>query len=196
MMTMLYEFDAPFVYWTEVDNHKSIKAQLMPFIEKLSQNDKCTVSVNGSISTYYHQTYPYINGKMLEDIIWKPLDNMMNSRGIEKPSDGYKLDGLWWNNYQPGGFANVHKHERADWSGIYLLHLEEPNTTTFYAQYAQHPNSHYMSQYKTFDEVGEGNVMIFPSGMQHAALPCISNRIIISFDIIYRTKQIDLVLGS
>jgi len=193
---MIYKFDCPFVFWTEVKNHKSIKNQILPFIKKLSENNTCTVTSDKAISTYYHQSYPYIQHTMLEDIIWKPLDEMMTTCGIEKPVNGYKLDGLWWNNYQSGGFTKVHKHERADWSGIYLLHLEEPNTTTFYAQYAQHPNSNYMSQYKTFDEVGEGNVMIFPSGMQHAALPCTSNRIIISFDIIYNERKIDLVVGS
>ena len=55
---MIYEFDSPFVYWTEVNNHKTIKDSLVPTIKALSKSDTNTVTVDGSISSYYHQTYP------------------------------------------------------------------------------------------------------------------------------------------
>lgn len=192
----LYEFDAPFVYWTQVENHDKIKPRLMPFINKLSENNNSTVTVDGSTSTYYHQTYPYITGDMLESIIWKPLDEMMNVKGLEKPMDGYSIEGLWWNNYAPGGRTEVHKHERADWSGVYILHLEGENTTTVCSQYGQSPNSGYMNQIKKFTDVGEGHVMIFPGFMQHYAAPSDGNRIVIAFDIVYNKKKIPLILGS
>jgi len=193
---MIHEFQGPFVYWTEVDNHASIKSRLMPFIKKLSENNNSTVTVDGSTSTYYHQTYPYITGDMLEEIVWKPLDDMMNTKGLEKPEDGYGIEGLWWNNYTDGGRTQVHKHERADWSGVYVLHLEGENTTTFCSQYGQSPNSGYMNEIKRFSEVTEGCVMIFPSFMQHYADVSQGNRIIVSFDITYNKKRIPLTLGT
>ena len=193
---MIHEFQGPFVYWTEVDNHASIKSRLMPFIKKLSENNNSTVTVDGSTSTYYHQTYPYITGDMLEEIVWKPLDDMMNTKGLEKPEDGYGIEGLWWNNYTDGGRTQVHKHERADWSGVYVLHLEGENTTTFCSQYGQSPNSGYMNEIKRFSEVPEGCVMIFPSFMQHYADVSQGNRIIVSFDITYNKKRIPLTFGT
>ena len=47
---MIYEFDSPFVYWTEVNNHKTIKDSLVPTIKALSKSDTNTVTVDGSIT--------------------------------------------------------------------------------------------------------------------------------------------------
>ena len=108
---------------------------------------------------------------------------MIEEKGFDKP-EKFEIDGFWWNNYQAGGNTRVHKHSRSDWSGIYLLHLEEPNTTTFIAQYGEAPNTDFMNKNKTMDEVTEGHVMIFPSFLLHYAQPSVKNRIIISFDVI------------
>ena len=188
-----YEFDNPFVYWTEVNNHKTIKDSLVPTIKSLSESDTNTVTVDGSISSYYHQTYPYINKSMLTDIVYNPVQQMMEERGFDKPKK-LEIDGFWWNNYEAGGKTQVHKHSSGDWSGIYLLHLEEPNTTTFIAQYGEASNSNFMNQNKTIDFLSEGYVMIFPSFLLHYAQPSIKNRIVISFDVICHYKKIPLML--
>ena len=190
---MIYEFDSPFVYWTEVNNHKTIKDSLVPTIKALSKSDTNTVTVDGSISSYYHQTYPYINKSMLTDIVYNPVQQKIEEKGFDKP-EKFEIDGFWWNNYQAGGNTRVHKHSRSDWSGIYLLHLEEPNTTTFIAQYGEAPNTDFMNKNKTMDEVTEGHVMIFPSFLLHYAQPSIKNRIIISFDVICHYERTPLIL--
>lgn len=190
---MIYEFDSPFIYWTKVNNHKAIKDGLVPTIKALSKSDTNTVTVDGSISSYYHQRYPYINKSMLTDIVYNPVQHMIEEKGFDKP-DKFEIDGLWWNNYQAGGNTRVHKHSRGDWSGIYLLHLEEPNTTTFIAQYGEASNTEFMNQNKIMDEVSEGHVMIFPSFILHYAKPSIKNRIIISFDVICHYDKSPLIL--
>lgn len=190
---MIYEFDSPFVYWTEVNNHKTIKDSLVPTIKALSKSDTNTVTVDGSISSYYHQTYPYINKSMLTDIVYNPVQQMIEEKDLDKPQR-FEIDGFWWNNYQAGGSTRVHKHSRTDWSGIYLLHLEEPNTTTFISQYGEAPNTDFMNKNKTMDEVTEGHVMIFPSFLLHYAQPSIKNRIIISFDVICHFERTPLIL--
>ena len=190
---MIYEFDSPFVYWTEVNNHKTIKDSLVPTIKALSKSDTNTVTVDGSITSYYHQTYPYISKSMLTDIVYNPVQQMIEEKGFDKP-EKFEIDGFWWNNYQAGGNTRVHKHSRSDWSGIYLLHLEEPNTTTFIAQYGEAPNTDFMNKNKTMDEVTEGHVMIFPSFLLHYAQPSIKNRIIISFDVICHFERTPLIL--
>ena len=188
-----FNFDAPFIFWTKVNNHKQIKDTIVPVIKIISDNDNATVTVDGSTTTYYHQKYSYFTNDILENIIWKPLEQMHEEKNISKPQ-GYNLDALWWNNYTSGGRTKVHKHERADWSGIYLLHLEEPNTTTFYSQYGEAPNSGYMNQHKVLNDAVEGDVIIFPSFMQHCGDVCTKNRIIVSFDVISEYERSPLVI--
>jgi len=190
---MIHEFNAPFVFWTKVNNHKKIKDTLVPIIKTISNNDNSTVTVDGSTTTYYHQTYSYFTSDMIDDIILKPIEQMHTEKNLNRPLR-FHLDALWWNNYTSGGRTKVHKHQHADWSGIYLLHLEEPNTTTFYSQYGEAPNIGYMNQHKVMDNVVEGDVMIFPSFMQHCADVCTKNRIIVSFDVISEFERTPLVI--
>ena len=190
---MIHEFNAPFIFWTKVNNHKKIKDTLVPIIKTISNNDNSTVTVDGSTTTYYHQTYSYFTSDMIDDIILKPIEQMHTEKNLNRPLR-FHLDALWWNNYTSGGRTKVHKHQHADWSGIYLLHLEEPNTTTFYSQYGEAPNIGYMNQHKVMDNVVEGDVMIFPSFMQHCADVCTKNRIIVSFDVISEFERTPLVI--
>tara|TARA_B100000378_G_scaffold36547_1_gene27596 strand:- start:134 stop:712 length:579 start_codon:yes stop_codon:yes gene_type:complete len=190
---MIHEFNAPFVFWTKVNNHKKIKDTLVPIIKTISNNDNSTVTVDGSTTTYYHQTYSYFTSDMIDDIILKPIEQMHTEKNLNRPLR-FHLDALWWNNYTSGGRTKVHKHQHADWSGIYLLHLEEPNTTTFYSQYGEAPNIGYMNQHKVMDNAVEGDVMIFPSFMQHCADACTKNRIIVSFDVISEFERSPLVI--
>ena len=188
-----FNFDAPFIFWTKVNNHKKIKDTLVPIIKTISNNDNSTVTVDGSTTTYYHQTYSYFTSDMIDDIILKPIEQMHTEKNLNRPLR-FHLDALWWNNYTSGGRTKVHKHQHADWSGIYLLHLEEPNTTTFYSQYGEAPNIGYMNQHKVMDNAVEGDVMIFPSFMQHCADVCTKNRIIVSFDVISEFERTPLVI--
>ena len=190
---MIHEFNAPFVFWTKVNNHKKIKDTLVPIIKTISNNDNSTVTVDGSTTTYYHQTYSYFTSDMIDDIILKPIEQMHTEKNLNRPLR-FHLDALWWDNYTSGGRTKVHKHQHADWSGIYLLHLEEPNTTTFYSQYGEAPNIGYMNQHKVMDNAVEGDVMIFPSFMQHCADVCTKNRIIVSFDVISEFERTPLVI--
>ena len=190
---MIHEFNAPFVFWTKVNNHKKIKDTLVPIIKTISNNDNSTVTVDGSTTTCYHQTYSYFTSDMIDDIILKPIEQMHTEKNLNRPLR-FHLDALWWNNYTSGGRTKVHKHQHADWSGIYLLHLEEPNTTTFYSQYGEAPNIGYMNQHKVMDNAVEGDVMIFPSFMQHCADACTKNRIIVSFDVISEFERTPLVI--
>ena len=190
---MIHEFNAPFVFWTKVNNHKKIKDTLVPIIKTISNNDNSTVTVDGSTTTYYHQTYSYFTSDMIDDIILKPIEQMHTEKNLNRPLR-FHLDALWWNNYTSGGRTKVHKHQHADWSGIYLLHLEEPNTTTFYSQYGEAPNIGYMNQHKVMDNAVEGDVMIFPSFMQHCADACTKNRIIVSFDVRSEFERTPLVI--
>ena len=181
---MLFEFENPFVFWTSVKDHQKIKDKLVPRIKRDSANEDLIHRPNEfMVSSFYSQTYDYITDEMLKNIVWDPLEQMHVEKQIMTPPN-YTLEAFWWNVYQPGGFAKVHSHASADWSGVYLLHLEEPNQTYFYSHFGHTPNTGYMNQQKILDEAVEGDVMIFPSFMEHSFHPGAKDRIIIAFDII------------
>ena len=46
---MIHEFDAPFIFWTKVNNHKEIKDTIVPVIKIISDNDNATVTVDGQL---------------------------------------------------------------------------------------------------------------------------------------------------
>jgi hypothetical protein len=178
---MIYDFDNPFVFWTKVNNHEEIKEYLMPHI--LNTPDEKVNYQDGSRTSYFHQQYNYFNKDVIEEIVWKPFEQMFQEKDLGEKPPQFRINSLWFNDYKPGGRTFTHKHNTADWSGIYLLHLEEPNTTVFYSAYGEAPNSTYMNKYKVMDMVPEGYVMLFPSFMLHAAGPCTKQRISIAFDI-------------
>lgn len=132
---MLYEFDNPFVFWTKVENHEEIKQYLIPHI--LDTPEEKVSRYCGSRTSYFHQQYNFFNKKIIEDIVWKPYEQMLDEKNITERPPQFKLNSLWFNDYEPGGSTFTHKHCTADWSGIYLLHLEEPNTTVFYCHYGE-----------------------------------------------------------
>ena len=181
---MLFEFENPFIFWTSVKDHEKMKEQLVPRIRKDSLNESLIHRPNEfMVSSFYSQTYDYITDEMLKNFVWDPLEQMHVEKKIKTPKN-YTLDSLWWNRYYPKGYAKVHSHAAADWSGVYLLHLEEPNLTNFYAHFGHTPNTGYMNQQQTMDMVKEGDVMIFPSFLEHAFHPGEKERIIIAFDIL------------
>jgi cytolysin (calcineurin-like family phosphatase) len=181
---MLFEFENPFVFWTSVKDHQKIKDKLVPRIKRDSANEDLIHRPNEfMVSSFYSQTYDYITDEMLKNIVWDPLEQMHVEKQIMTPSN-YTLEAFWWNVYQPGGFAKVHSHASADWSGVYLVHLEEPNQTYFYSHFGHTPNTGYMNQQKILDEAVEGDVILFPSFLEHSFHPGAKDRIIIAFDII------------
>ena len=184
---MIHEFQAPFVFYTQVKNHSEIKEILLPEITNQSEKDPNLTEINGAITSYYDKVSEIISDEVLDSIVWNPLQLMLDAKGLSKKE--CSLDRLWWNNYKPGGNTQIHQHYKSDWSGIYILHLEGKNTTTFYSLYGDSPNSGYMHQIKTFDELTEGYVMIFPGFLQHRAKECSGNRVIISFDVVERCAR-------
>jgi hypothetical protein len=184
---MIYDFENPFVFWTKVNNHEKIKKDLMPHI--LNTPEDRVTRQDGSRTSFFHQQYNFFNKEIIEEIVWKPYEQMLDEKKITDRPPHYKLSSLWFNDYEPGGRTFAHKHSTSDWSGIYILHLDEPNTTVFYCHYGEAPHTNYMNKYKVMDDIQEGYVMLFPSFMLHAAGPCIKQRVCIAFDITCEYKN-------
>ena len=176
---MIFNFETPFVAWYSIPNHQEIKQELLPKI----QSDSDYIIAPGNAKTnFLNQSLKHFNSSILNSIVWKPFDEMLQEKQLSPTPSESNLTEIWWNIYSPGDHALTHKHINSDFSGIYLLHSQESNPTVFfhdtpscYYPYAQEPY--------TTEHITEGHVILFPSFLQHSVSPCIKERVIVSFNI-------------
>jgi uncharacterized protein (TIGR02466 family) len=187
-----FYFPAPFVYHYNVPEHAQIKQELQPKLEsfyrkhheeqlykwdtrKVHQSGVCT-NFNDALlqRDWYTQ-------KHLQAIVWNSLDELLSK--LKYKNKKCKLVEFWWNVYQKGDSAPVHNHGTFGISGVYLLHLNEPNKTIFFSKSkALLKNYTDIIDYST-NEVPEGTVMLFPSSLSHHVEPAETTRMSISFNV-------------
>lgn len=213
MSIMLLNWPSFFLFWTEVENHKEIKETLLPQIKEQSKNKEyhnaplqvreigdsrwdCEV-----ITTFFNREDPEVKDlftkEILRSIIARPMKKLFNDSNCLVPVKPTKthISEIWYNHYENGHFQEIHAHHGATFSGIYLLELNEPNTTTFYSnmagfQYSRLPgtgsieNNHRLSTVYTTEHIKEGNVILFPSEFSHSVRKCVSSRTTVSFNLL------------
>lgn len=187
---MIHNFPAPFVAWYSIPNHQQIKQQLLPHIySQTSKKQECfkrqyaTGLLSGPTTSFYHQSFDLFTDDILNDIVWKPFDEMMTEKQYQFKTES-NLISLWWNVYDRGDSAKIHRHSAGDFSGIYLLHNEEDNKTVFFHDEVGQPNFPKEDALYYTSHITEGHVMLFPSYLAHYVEPCEKNRVIISFNLV------------
>jgi uncharacterized protein (TIGR02466 family) len=199
---MLLRWPSPFLFWTEVENHEEIKKELSPKIYDQSSNMKyynkpmqirkpgdgnwnCEV-----ITTYFDREDSNLlfSEEILRSIISKPLDKFFNNPNcpIEHKPQKTFIPEIWYNVYKEGYEQEIHAHHGATLSGIYLLELNEPNTTVFFSHssgFSYQKDMFYLGSYPT-EHIREGNVILFPSEFTHAVKKCEKPRITVSFNLL------------
>jgi hypothetical protein len=191
-------FPTPYVFHHKVKDHEKIKKQLLPkFIEeyKINKNNinyKWEQKSTSTVTTNYkaHGTHYYTEAQY-NSIIWEPLDALYKTLfGDDAPfftSDKFPLKSyiemIWWNVYTKGSYAIAHNHGYGKISGVYLLELNEVNSTTFLTD-----DAHYFGQTSgrtahTADYAEEGDVLLFPSSLLHFVNPAIKRRTTIAFNV-------------
>jgi hypothetical protein len=186
-------FPEPFVYHYTVPEHTLIKQELQPklefFYQQYSQEEKYRWS-NDSLMTSkmcsnFNQASIQKNWytqEHLQAIVWNSLDELLTKLG--KKTSKCKLTTFWWNVYQKGDSAPIHNHGSFGISGVYLLHLTEPNKTAFvHNTRALLKNEQDLIYYETPD-VQEGTVLLFPSALNHYVDPAETTRMSISFNVL------------
>ena len=126
------------------------------------------------------------------DIIWTPLDNMFNILSSDEYCIDYSkyqpkettIKQIWWNVYKKGAYAPIHTHSAGAglFSGVYILSADEPNNTIFSMDHT-HSITTTEDFIHTTEYLTEGSVMIFPSSLTHHTLPCLEDRVVISFNL-------------
>jgi hypothetical protein len=199
---MLITWPSPFVYWTEVKNHKLIKETLSGDIKNHSKDFKYYNSPMKTrkigdpkwdcevITTFFDRddVKDFFTQEIVEQIIGEPLDEMFVDSNFPikiKPKETI-LTEIWYNVYKPGYSQEIHAHHGATFSGIYLLELNEPNTTVFFSNtptYKYNESKSMSSSFST-ENIKEGNVILFPSELSHLVKKSEKFRITISFNLI------------
>lgn len=185
-------FPAPFVYHYNVPEHAQIKQELKPkldsfyqkhheeqlyrwTIDKTYKSGMCTNFNEASLQRNWYTS------EHTQAIVWNSLDELLSK--LNQQNKKCKLVDFWWNVYQKGDSAPVHNHGTFGISGVYLLHLNEPNKTIFFSKSkALLQNLTDIVEYAA-DKVPEGTVMLFPSSLSHYVEPAETTRMSISFNV-------------
>jgi hypothetical protein len=185
---MIHNFESPFVAWYPVKNHQQLKRKYLSTIHQHRDEIK---DLPEAYSDYGHSSYkerfaennPLVQSELIKSIVWEPFDYLLQEKQFSINPKKSHLKDIWWNYYYPNSFARPHRHYNSDFSGIYILKLDEPNTTEFARITDEGPSELMHTKFST-EEISEGNVMIFPSQLLHYAHPCRKNRVVIVWNII------------
>ena len=190
---MIIQFPSQFFFWTRVENHKEIKEQYFDRLKEHCENyrDKndsweCDVS-----SSFFAKEDPakhtVFDDHFYQSVVWSTfnecLDEVTGSGVLPHPENA-TIDDVWANLYRPGDFQEVHDHMGSVWSGIYVMHLQELNTTMFQYHNTVQP---YFNDIGTASidtkHITEGNVIWFPSSLNHYVNPAKKERLTVAFNL-------------
>ena len=186
---MLYNFPSNFVFWTKVRNHELMKSRLLPQIYENESTIKPIGGYKDSITNYFEKDNILLDMSEEEynNIIWDPFNEMLgdpNLHILHKPEES-RLETIWYNVYRDNKcWHQPHTHPSSTFSGIYLLHLEGENGTLF----SQLGHPMLQQNYDTSKRT-EGEVIIFPSSLQHTVVSFGDHKVSISFNIISRNSS-------
>jgi len=199
---MLEVWPTPFIFWTEVKDHKKIKEQIFPIISEQSKdmkyyNKPLQIRKPGDtnwncevITTYFDRedVRDIFTEELINKIIGEPLEELfLNPKSpINTIPISTDLAEIWYNVYKEGYSQEIHGHHGATFSGIYILDLNEPNTTAFSInnQTSFSYNGNGLGGVYTTDHIKEGNVIIFPAELMHFVRKCKKSRCTIAFNLV------------
>ena len=182
----LFCFRPEFVFDTPVNNHSTHKQFILDSIHDEVETRKDESSnvqdTNHTISSFGTDKQLDYSEDFIQDVIKTPLDKLYQEINIKERVDSATINQAWWNYYMPGKFTDPHTHLQSDFSGIYIVKLNETNTTRFY----RHGNSGSFSlfeQYYDTKHITEGHVILFPSSLLHWVSPTQKERCSFSFSV-------------
>lgn len=182
----VFHFRSEFVFHTPVDNHTTHKQFILDSIHDEVESRR---GESSSVQDTNHTISSFGTGKQLEysqdfiqDIIKTPLDRLYQEIDLQRSVESATITSAWWNYYLPGKYTDPHTHLQSDFSGIYIVKLDETNTTRFY----RHGNSGSFSLFEQYYDTGhitEGHVILFPSSLLHWVSPTQKERCSFSFSV-------------
>jgi hypothetical protein len=207
---MIHYFNSPFLYWEKCEEHFAVKDLVLPRIENDYLKNKeyyqtnnswecnCTSSFHSKIGGKIDSVNQSImDESLIINSIFKVYNNMLqrlfDDNSIDQKEFDYftnsYLDDLWYNYYQPGENQEIHEHLPNVFSGVYLLELSgECNNTVWYnggSNVFLCDSTMTFGQKRSVDnDITEGTIIIFPSGLPHYVPNTKSKKITLSFNIL------------
>ena len=178
------KFNAPFLFWTEVPNHKKIKEYLLPEIKKEYSENQENYNIHWKSYVYTsikHKNEFIKQDWILDSLVWNPLDQMFSEIEMSIPPNESHLEDIWWNYYPEGGYQEAHTHLNTSttFSAAYLLDINEQNNTMF----TDLSQMFFLHKELDTKDMKEGTVMIFPADLLHYVIPSKKERCTLSFNV-------------
>ena len=181
-----YVYPVDFFFWTKAKNHARNKEKLMGMVEstlKETASDHegkwpCVVNT---------EFFAMLDGKahdywwLIQEELYPAMDAMFDEMPeLTVPKRSTVVE-TWYNRYEEGYSQDVHAHTARTLSGIYLVDLQEENTTAFFSYGAT--SNFFVNAQKRAAEAVEGDIILFPSHLLHYVLPSKKPRTTIAFNI-------------
>lgn len=201
---MLFEFTREFVFSKEIESRELVDDYLLQCIsERKGQLEEPWSLCNAQSSYLKPPAFNEFihNDLVLDNVLWNPLDEMIQEVCSFSPTPEYsKCTEAWYNIYNTGSFQEIHDHKTRDqvhdgndyyssYSAIYILKDGGvPNSTVFSKKVdilGPIPINRQVMNTGSYDNIKSGVVVIFPSTLDHFVLPHIGveDRITLSFNI-------------
>ena len=178
---------SPFIFYCDIPNHIDIKENYYSHLKDIvrDSNDTIVKRWNCNVRTTYNFTVDCLwDEYFLDNVVWKPMDQMLEEVNLNHYPKNSKIGGIWANFYKGGEFQESHDHVGSShnyFSGIYILDQTGPNKTSFFSNNYGILDS--CIHTKDMDDIKEGTVIIFPSNLLHYVNPVEDERCTISFNI-------------
>ena len=178
---------SPFIFYCDIPNHIDIKENYYSHLKDIvrDSNDTIVKRWNCNVRTTFNFTVEcLLDEYFLDNVVWKPMDQMLGEVNLNHYPKNSKISGIWANFYKGGEFQESHDHVGGShnyFSGIYILDQTGPNKTSFFSNNYGILDS--CIHTKDMDDIKEGTVIIFPSNLLHYVNPVEDERCTISFNI-------------
>jgi len=209
---MITKIFSPFFYQTKLEGHSENQKNIIPIIfdEYFKQNGSNTEGEWGCdcFTTFFDRDF--VTYEPLKTEIQSVVRKMFEELEI-KPF-AYTVEQMWFNAYGAKQSQEVHCHTGPSFSGIYYLQFdpEVHKPTTFmnpirWGESKRHNrfwdpdlwNSQSLYHHYHEPQVEEGDVILFPSEMDHYVQPFFNSnklRITCSFNVfVYTQSEVDLL---
>lgn len=190
----IYVFPSEFIYWKQIETHETIKAELLPKLQKL----KCHIEQNRPFGACKLKTShgmgeinDVLNNDFLhQELIWKPLGEMLkqvtNMNGMKLlKMDDFLCNGGWFNIYDKGDFQELHDHRTYPithngkryfpcFSIVYILNNNGKGNDTVYKKnglpFCPELHEHILDTSRV-ESIKEGTLIITSAQMPHLVKP-------------------------